>query len=950
MKIEGFILKESWDIQEEGILYEYIHEKTGAKLLYLATNEKNKLFSVTFKTTPEDDTGVFHILEHSVLCGSKKYPVKEPFVELLKSSMNTFLNAMTFPDKTLFPVSSCNEKDFLNLTSVYLDAVFAPAIYEQPNIFYQEGWHYDYDETNGDISYKGVVLNEMKGVESSVDALMTNELLSMLYPDTCYGHNFGGDSKKIRDLTYEQFIETHKKYYHPSNAIFYLEGDMDITKPISMIEEYMHSDGIVDTIEIKSQNTQVLKDSKKYYPISQNESEEDMTRISYGRIFCDYQEKEKILAANIICGYLADSNDAPLKRIILENELAQDVYIQVEDGIKQPMLQFHFINTKEEKLIKIQQAIESLYKDIQTNGIDTNALEATLNNIEFIHRDIGEPRALNHNMLILNSYLYGGDPTLYLKYNETFKNLREKISTDYYKELALDMLNLNKMIKVILQPSSTLGKENELEEQQHLLSIKSSWSEQEEKDIIELNKQLYQWQSSADSIEKRNTIPKLQLSDIEQYPQKIQTIIESYHKATILKHPSHIEGISYMNMYFAIPNQYQDILPELMLVSSMLGKLPTLNKGLFELTQDIKMNLGCIDFDMNTFSKKGDINLCQTYFILNCSLLTHKFNDAYRIIKEILFETDFHNEEAIEQLLIQFQNYYRENIIANGQKFAMLRACANLSSINAAKEAYEGVTCYETLKDIIEDFDNQKYRIIEAAKVLQNEVLTQHNLVCSITTKEHKDYLYPIIDIFKKGQEVNTNMCFIQNKINNQFIKIPTAVSYAVAANNVKTIGAHINGAWEIASQIVTLEYLWNEVRVKGGAYGSGMLVDALGNVVMYSYRDPGSYKSYDIYKKIGQFLKNAAHHIDLNGFIISRIAKKEPLLSSREMGVSADLAYLREETYEEMCQLWKEMLNVTPEDIECCGNIFNQMWEDMNYCLVASDHGEYNVEQEIAI
>lgn len=947
-KIEGFLLKKSWNVQEiKGTLYEYEHERTGAKLLYMKTDDSNKLFSVAFRTTPTDDTGVFHILEHSVLCGSKKYPVREPFVELLKSSMNTFLNAMTFPDKTLYPVSSRNEKDFLNLTSVYLDAVFCPQIYENPNIFYQEGWHFDYPQKGGEVRYKGVVYNEMKGAEASVDTLLSNEVMAQIFPDNCYGYISGGDPRKIPDLTYEKFLEFHKKYYSAGNAIFYLEGDMDVTVVVSMIEEYLEdADTSKKAVTIESQPVRPLEDRTRYYAISDEEDEEEMTRISFNRIFGDYSEKEKLYAASLLFAYLTDSNEAPLKRTILEKDLAQDVVIRVEDGIRQSVLQLQLINTEVDRLEEIKETIKELRAGFKADGLDRQSLESTLNNMEFMFREVVEPRSLYHNIAVLNSYLYGGDPTLYLTYDETFASLRKKLDTDYYKELLVDILDLDSMGVVTMLPSKELEKKEELDEKERILERKAAWTEKEEHEILELNANLSEWQITADTREALNTIPKLSVSDVDVLPKEKKTCVSKYGQANVLTHPSENAGISYVNMYFEIPKEYKDNISEFVILSFLIGKLPTMNSSLLELVQKIKSNFGNLMFDMDAVANDGETDACRALFMVNVSALTAKLPKAKEIIRELLFETDFSQKEAIEQILVQFQNEYRDNVIRNGHQIGIQHACSGHTSVGFAKERLEGLSCYLCVKDYVNNFDTRYEGLLKLVDVLREKILRQCYLTISITSQEEDAaVVYPFVDMFKEGEKQDTNMSFPKRIGERCFVQIPAQISYACAASNIYSAGKQYSGGWRVLCKIASLEYLWNEVRVQGGAYGVGMTIGTTGNVAFYSYRDPEGDKTYLKYKGTKEFIRAFAEAGELDDYIISTIADTEPLLASREVGEAADNEFLRGESYEDLCRERKEILEASSDMLLENADVMEAADKYTNYCLVAAEPGDFEFD-----
>lgn len=570
---EIIAVKEIADIK--AVLYEMRHLPTNAKLIYVDTKDNNKHFSVAFKTVPDDDTGVFHILEHSVLGGSKKYPVREPFAELLKSSMSTFLNAMTYPDKTLYPISSRNEKDFLNLMQVYLDAVFNPAIYYNPNIFYQEGWHYELNGSGDSASLNGVVFNEMKGVYSSVYKRINSALLKMLFPDTCYQYSSGGVPSVIPTLKYEDFLEKHRKFYCADNAFFYLEGDMMPEKPIALIEEYLkNAPKCKSEVKIAKQEAMSADTKTVYYPVS-NDDTADKTYITFGKILCDFSDKNKLFAADIVAQYLTSSNEAPLIQTILSKGLGQDVRFYVNNGTAQSYYVIQICNTEAEKEEQIINSFKQLVDDIIQNGFDRDELEAIISRLEFQSHECPKECALMHNDAVLSSYLYGGAPELYLDNTGLFDFLRGQINTDYYVNLLRELFDTENLMTVIAKPSLTVAQEETEAENEYVKNIRNSWSESETEKYIQLNKKLKEWQQTPDTKEQLDTMPKLDLSDVSRLPLKTETKELQFYGIRLLLHSAPITDITYINLYFPVPAEYENQLEGLSLLANILLNVPT---------------------------------------------------------------------------------------------------------------------------------------------------------------------------------------------------------------------------------------------------------------------------------------------------------------------------------------------------------------------------------------
>ncbi|MDE5937348.1 MAG: insulinase family protein, partial [Ruminococcus sp.] len=575
------------------------HEKTGAELAWLNSDEENKLFSVSFKTVPEDDTGVFHILEHSVLGGSENYPVKEPFLYMLKSSMNTFLNAMTFPDKTMFPVSSRNNTDFMNLTKVYLDAVFKPEIYKNPCIFYQEGHHTEYRKTGDTPVYKGVVFNEMKGVVSSVNERIESKIMGMLFPESCYKFEYGGLPESIPELTYKQFVDTHRRFYHPSNSYIYLDGNIDIFTVLELIDSYLCEYEKSNQLpEIPFQNPVDSTEQTEYYEISSDETEENRSYLAVGKVLASWEEREKIFAYDVLCEALAGSNDAPLKRAVLDTGLCCDMELSFSKDIAQPfgMLKVNNIDKKDGG--RILDAVKLTVKDLTENGIDRDILSASINRCEFRFRESEEPKGLTRCIDAMSSWLYGGNPLKYIDAGSVFEFLRGKIDTGYFENLLSDwLLDENHRTVLYMLPSRTYGEEQKKKEQERLENELASMNAEEKSELIELNNMLDRWQKEPDTPEDIAKLPILPLSEVSENPIEFKTTEEICNGIKILYHPAKNKGIISVNLYFDVSDFNRQELETVSFMERIIAELPTKRSTGAELQQKITGILGsfCTD-------------------------------------------------------------------------------------------------------------------------------------------------------------------------------------------------------------------------------------------------------------------------------------------------------------------------------------------------------------------
>lgn len=937
--LHGFTLKNKRYIEEQKAeLLEFTHP-TGAKLIYLATKDVNKLFSVAFKTLPSDDTGVFHILEHSVLCGSDNFPVKEPFVELLKSSMNTFLNAMTFPDKTMYPVSSKNEQDFMNLTKVYLDAVFKPAIYTNKNIFLQEGWHYEMRSLDEEPVYKGVVLNEMKGATSSVNTRIDNEMMRQLYPDNCYQYVSGGAPEAITDLTYEEFIANHKKYYHPSNAYFYLEGDMNIDRVLLEISTYLS--GYEENNEdyaLPMQDNVEKKDITMSYPLAQGEDASERTQISFGKVIASYEEKKKLSAINILSDYLTGSNEAPLKKAILDAHLAQDFYTVLTDGIEQAFFQVQAVNTEASRLEEIRATIKKVIDELLEKGLNKKQLEASLNQMEFAARDVGEPKALMHNIQVLNAWLYDGDPATYLTYNDMFASLRKDLDTHYYEDLLKELFE-DQFVSITAVPSVTLDQEEKQKEKERLLSRVNEMTEKEKVEHIEENKALDEWQKAKDTPEALATIPHLSLKDMNPLPEKIPTDVREYDGVKVLVHPFGNEGIVYLNVYFELDVKDKETLSAISFFPNLLGSLPT-KRELTQLLIDMKGNTGRLSFDLGSTSMPGHTDDLRIFLIAKCNVLSSKVSEAIRLIKEILCETDFTRKDFIKPLLLQVQEGFRNDIINSGHQYAMRRALSSYSKEAFFNEVMDGLDAYFYLKDLSSSFEEKGDAFIEKLRGVQSQQLTRNRMLIGLTSSTSYDELEsslvkPLVDAFDESSEIGGTHLNVEQS-ENVGIEIPNGVSYASLAYNLYALHRQYSGVWRVASTMLSFDHLWNEVRVKGGAYGTGFASGSLGTLAYYSYRDPDVARSLSIYRHAGDYLRTfVKENGDVEQFIISSIAKCEPLRSARSQGELADGNYLRGIDYEKECLYRNEMLEMKNDALLDIADTLDEMGKMASVCVI---------------
>ncbi len=899
MKLHGFTVNRVRAVAElSANLVEMSHDKTGAQLVWVDNGEANKLFSIAFKTLPEDSTGVFHILEHSVLCGSDKFPVKEPFVELLKSSMNTFLNAMTFPDKTMYPVSSRNDQDFMNLTEVYLDAVFAPAIRTNKNIFYQEGWHIEMDGPDATPTYKGVVFNEMKGAMSSVDDIIMEGMLAAAYPDTCYGYNSGGDPRVIPQLTYEQYMSMYNRYYHPSNSRIWLDGAVPLDRVLEMIDGYLSRFERSDEKHVIAQQVPRACEKTQYYEVSAEEGTDNKAMLSLGKIVGTWKDVVRCYAGDILADAIAGSNEAPLKRALMSAGLCQDMTMEVDSSIAQPGMMLTVKNIDPANAPAIRELIRKTAAELCEKGINKDDLLASINRYEFRLREPNEPAGLMRNIMALSTWLHDGDPLTYLVYDEAFAALRAMVDNGGFEALLHDLLvKEDDLVVVHTLPSTTLGEEMRAEEAAKLEAISAKWTAEDKAAVLELNEKLHAWQQTGDSPEQLATLPVLDLSEVSPDPMLLHTEETNVDGATILYHRAATNGIVHLNYYFRLTDCSLGELCALKGIGALLGKLPTKKHSAAELQQTIKLHLGRLFFSLETKEKAKCADAATPVLRVTCSVMADKVALAKDLIREILTETDFTQVEKIREIVLQQAEHARQYCIGAGHVLALSAANSHYSAANAVNEALNGYTSVKYNLDLAAHFDEQIGALVALVEAKLAAAVCKSRLVLSVTANEPVD-VAPILADYPAGTPVALAAAYTTNVPMKCGIKIPAQIGYGVLASDM-------NREWDesgrVAANILSLSYLWNVIRVQGGAYGCGLRLGA-NAAAAYSYRDPTPARSLQMYRGAADFLREfVASGERIDKFVISTISDTEPLMSPRDEGAVADGRWFSGKTEEDL-------------------------------------------------
>ena len=933
----GFRLEKKQPVPaKKGVLYTLRHEKSGARLLYFDRPDPNKTFAVAFKTLPEDDTGVFHILEHSVLNGSEKFPVKEPFVSLLQSSMQTFLNAYTFSDKTMFPVSSRNEQDLFNLMRVYLDAVFCPSIYEKREIFMQEGWHYEFDPDTGEVSYNGVVFSEMKGAYADVERIMGEACDRLLYPDTCYSFSSGGKPECIPSLSYERFLAAHKRFYHPSNAYFFLDGHMDADSMLSYIDrEYLSRyDYRAPDFDFALQKPVTGSSTVHFAPAA----DDDRGHMVMGKLLCRFDEIEKLYAAKILADYLTGSNEAPLKRAFLERGLAQDVSVEINDGIYQPSAALVVRNTTEDKFAEIRRFVPETARAIAADGLDRSALQACIERFAFTCREITEPYGVELAIKALDGWLYGGDPLLHIDNAAVFDALRREIDTGYFERLLLEMLaDPEDKCYVYALPSQTKLADDAEQERRRIAADTAVWDEEKRRQELLAVQKMQQWQQSQDDEQTLMTLPVLDLRDIPRDVElpAAQPCLVAGQKALGVR--VNTDGIVYLNLYFDVSDFTVEELRLLNILSTCLGELRTEHFPALALQNKIKATFGHISAKVDLVAHEGELKKCTPYLLVSAAVLRENLTDAAELLAELLNHTCWSETDKIGEIVVQSDYALKQALIGNGHSFAITKALAAFSAEDALREALAGESFVRWVADLSEQFPQCGAALGEKLSHLAKRAFAANRLFVGFGGEGDAAALERLVRALPRS-EMGAPAPTPTYAPADCTIEIPADVGYSALGSNLCALGGKFTGAWPVLASMLTYGYLWNAVRVQGGAYGTGMNVRPNGGLFCYSYRDPNLPDSAAVFAGLPDVLEQMlAEDMPLDDIIIGTVNTTDPLLDPASLCEVSCRRYLRGTTPQDIVKLRCEILDATAADLRAILPMLRACIESAVFCAAGS-------------
>ncbi|WP_353948595.1 insulinase family protein [Sporolactobacillus sp. Y61] len=931
------------EINSTAFLFE--HVKSGARLLYLQNEDENKVFTISFRTPPEDSTGVFHILEHSVLCGSDKYPVKEPFVELLKGSVNTFLNAFTFSDKTMYPLASTNDKDFQNLMDVYLDAVFHPNIYKYKEILQQEGWHYELNNAEDELNLKGVVYNEMKGAFSSPESLLMRANQNSLYPDTTYQYESGGDPESIPDLTYQHFIDSHKKYYSPANSYIYLYGKMDIDEKLAYLDQaYLSAYDRIDVdSEIAVQTPVGHTEMARTYPIMPGEEDKDKTYLSLNYSIAKATDPETYLAFDILDYLLLDSPAAPLKKAILDAGIGHDVFGLYDNSILQPYFSVNVKNANESQKEAFKKVVRETLTRLVQDGIDKKLIEAAINVKEFQLReaDYGSmPKGLIYSIISMDSWLYDGDPLTHLKFEKTLEKMKQALTGTYFESLIEKyLLNSNHQSLVIIRPSRTLAEEEEASLKEKLTQFKQSLDAGDIRRIVESTKKLQERQTSKDRPEDLKKIPLLSLDDIDKKSEILPLSELDLDGIKTLYHELPTNKIAYLSLYFDASAITEEEIPWLSLLKELPGKIDTEKYSYEELVNEVNIQTGDIHFETNVISDKDQEDVYQAKFTGRAKMLQDKVPEAFDLIHEILYNSRFDNKDRLRSMIKEIKSRIEIAFNQNGQSVALRRASSYFSKSAAYKERLRGLTFYHFIRDLDKDYDRRYEEIADKLRALMSRLISKDGLVigltCDRTILERVKGHVGRLGLTGGRNRQNAAPSVTLPDARNEGLMSSSKVQYAVKGANFRKLGFDYSGQLLVLKRILTLDYLWNQIRVMGGAYGCGVSIESSGNLVFWSYRDPNLRETLNVYDKAAEYAAHfSADTFAMTKYIIGTISGLDSPLTPGTKGELSDERYFAHVSDEDVQRIREEVLSTRPEDIRQCAGLLKAVTKENHICV----------------
>lgn len=938
------------DVQSDGFILR--HKKSGARIAILSNNDDNKVFYIGFRTPPEDETGVPHIIEHTTLCGSKKFPVKDPFIELAKGSLNTFLNAMTYPDKTVYPVASCNDQDFKNLMDVYLDAVFNPNITKYEEIFKQEGWHYELTGKDDELKINGVVYNEMKGAYSSPDEVLSSQIYRSLFPDNTYSKDSGGNPEYIPKLTYEAYLDFYHKYYHPSNSYIYLYGDMDVVERLEWLDkEYL---SLYDYKKVNSEiNKQPafdeIKNVEAQYSITMDDSQENKTYLSYNRVVGDTLDEMLYQAFDVLDYALVSSPGAPVKQALIDAGIGDDVYGSYDAGILQPVFSFVAKNANASQADEFESIIENTLKEVVKTGINKEALLAGINSSEFKFReaDFGQfPKGLLFGLNCLDSWLFDDmKPFIHLECLGTFAKLRKAVDTDYFEKLIQEyLLDNTHGSSVTVKPKRGLGNEREEALAKELSDYKASLSDEEIKKLIEDTEHLKKYQEEPSSDEDLRKLPMLTRADMKKNAMPFSNIEDELLDVKVVRHDIESNGIDYISFLFDAGDFAQSELGYLGFFTNALGLVSTEKYSYTDLANATNIYTGGISTGTASHPDIKDRNNFVFKFEVKLKVLEKNLDKALELMEQMLLTSDFTDTKRLGELVAQIKARLQANLSSSGHLVAAMRSMSSFSRYALYQDELKGIAFYRSICRIEKELSESPKSVSDKLAAIAKKLFARNRMLISFTGNNEaygnaKPSLEKVIAGFNKMSAVGNQAEVHFNTAKEAFIDA-SQIQYVAKTGDFICEGYEYTGALRLLRIILSYDYLWINVRVKGGAYGCMNTFLRSGESYFVSYRDPNLSDTLDVYDRIPEYIKSfSPDERDMTKYIIGTFSALDTPMNPEAKGSRSLSAYLEGITYEQIQKERNEILNAQPEDIRRLADLVEAVLKKDSICVIGNEN-----------
>jgi Zn-dependent M16 (insulinase) family peptidase len=951
-KHAGFELMDVEEIHEiKSIAYTWVHIETKLKLLYLANEDDNKVFIIGFRTPPGDSTGAPHILEHSVLCGSVKFPLKELIMELIKGSMTTYVNAMTFPDNTIYPVASQNNQDFQNLMDVYMDAVLYPLVKREKKIFQQEGWHYEILRKEDPITIQGIVYNEMKGAYSSPKEILDSWILPSLYPHTPYRYDSGGDPDHIPTLPYEDFVVFHDRYYHPSNGFIMLYGDGNMEEQLTFLQEkylqYYTYQAVASALPLEPSFGE-RKTIEFSYPTQDEENLSDKTYFSLNYALPPIEDAKTLVAWGVLAYILLRSSAAPLKKALLDAGLGKDVYGSINKSLLQPVFSIVSKHVSLQDKDKFIQVIEETLTHFVKNGIDKKLVESSLNYYEFRLKEADfnrHPKGVAYfQLMIMNSCFYDLKPTLHLAYQPALDSLKKAVISPIFEKLIQKhLLHNTHSVLLIGKPDPTMTNQKTAQLEKEMEILKNNLSGKDLQKMIQESIDLKKYQAEDDTNEIKKKLPQLSLKDLRQESMWYPESQEKNQHVLYLTHPIETNDIAYLNILFPAGGLTLSQLPFISLLKNLWGEIDTKKHTYDVLSQEIDRITGGLKFKTDVITQVEDDSLFTTYLTMQTKFFSRNTDSAISLVDEIISSTTWNQPKRIRELLQQFCSRFEMNIYDWGDYYAKKRVARSFSPAGYIHEQVEGISYYHFAKDWLSrldrDFDELTYEL-EKVRIL---LISQVDRVVSLTAEpKHVPILNQKIQVLNQSwlaTHTDKEDWQIPLEPVKEGIKSGAQVQYVVQGYNFRRNGVPYHGSYKVIENLLSNDYLWNQIRVQGGAYGANSEIERNGNLFFLSYRDPHLKETFDVFKKASDYLENyQCSQRAINSSIIGTVSSLDFPLTPSQKGERATNYTLSGITKDFLDQEREQIFHTTTKEIHNFAFVVKACMNSTCYCVLGNE------------